>query len=263
MDARDVSSRRSDPPLKNDEARRQRLTECGVGAENGAKLGPSGARAVRERPILFSGPMVRAILAGTKTQTRRVVKPQPFFTSCQQAATDAVAEIAEAAMRRVLIEDRCPYGVPGERLWVRETWRSRTRDLVAYKADGQAGAWMGDGGGGRIWIRHGWLVGYTAPGQTGQWMGEKKYGDRWRPSIHMPRDYSRLTLEVTEARVQRLQEIDHADIRAEGVLDKAITGGELVTLRRLFGEAWDSINGKRAPWAGNPWVWAISFKRLA
>lgn len=212
-------------------------------------------KAMSERPILFSGPMVRAILDGHKTQTRRIVKRQPVG---EWAAPGRTA---------------CPYGVPGDRLWVRETFASSQKCLVAYRADGECGAWMGDGGGGRIWNRHGGIVGaefHRSEDWRGQTLGLSRFGGQWKPSIHMPRWASRLTLQVTEVRVQRLQDISEEDAKAEGV--DAVEDGELLPdgsgsmewsywlgFRRL----WDSINAKRGhSWESNPYVWAISFKVL-
>ena len=188
------------------------------------------------RPILFSGPMVRAILDGHKTQTRRVVKVGdtieerddgtrwPYFTTWTHG--DDGSPWAS-----------CPYGEPGDRLWVRESFVYRSKhDRYYYKADHEAP--------------------FTAPYAHGG----------WKPSIHMPRAASRLTLDVTAIRVERLQEISEADAIAEGVLR---TGGRAQLqpnhfrpARELFSELWDSINEDRAPWASNPWVWVVEFSRV-
>lgn len=180
---------------------------------------------MKERPILFSAPMVRAIVAGTKTQTRRIVKP---------GVLEDGWPIAYAA-------ERCPYGAPGDRLWVRETWAKagEVGDDIEYRAD-----------------------------------NPDPLGARWRPSIHMPRWASRLLLEVTAVRVERLQDISEDDACAEGVQEldgtldelalyaRAKKMGECATDSRVwFAELWDSINGTRAPWASNPFVWVVSFKR--
>lgn len=215
-------------------------------------------RPVKERPIIFSGPMVQAILAGTKTQTRRVVlRPDRYIhiRDCVHAS---------------------PYGVPGDRLWVRETWRSQRLDVVAYRADGEAGAWIGDGSGGRMWIHHGWIQGAAHKDRRGRWFGESVYGRRWQPSIHMPRDYYRINLELTEVRVQRLQEISEEDARAEGC-DGWMNGhgpvspSELIAepgyfhdrfFRQGFTFAWNEINHRRGfGWDTNPFVWALTFRR--
>lgn len=253
-----------------------------------------------ERPILFSGPMVRALLAGTKTQTRRIC------TKARDVAGGWAASVhpdgsglgwiawypkpvsAEETRRLYPGEQgfRCPYGVLGHRLWVRETWASVEEDLVAYRADGKTGAWMGNGEGGRMFIHHGWIRGVADREKRGHWVGLGKYGDRWRPSIFMPRWASRITLEVTKVRVQRLQDISEEDAVAEGVLcedlpsdtdnfhppgsygyvtgfDPLPNGRIYPTAREAYGDGWDHINGERAPWRSNPWVWVVTFKRVS
>lgn len=190
---------------------------------------------MKERPILFSAPMVRAILAGTKTQTRRVVRgpieylgPSGgqddlsswgwFFDGEEQHGYMVLARGMNERFDNGCISIPCPYGVPGDRLWVRETWRGEGPGSVKYRADGDD-------------------------------VGSLK----WRPSIFMPRWASRIDLEVTEVRVQRVQEITREDAIAEGVTTHDVFG---------FMRLWDSINGKRAPWASYPWVWALTFKRV-
>lgn len=188
--------------------------------------------AVRERPILFSGPMIRAILDGRKTQTRRVIKPQPVGAWAAPGKT------------------ACPYGVPGDRLWVRETWRpSQT----------------GEGSRCPAW--------YAADGADGEHV-------RWKPSIFMPRWASRITLEITRIDVRRVQDVG-TDALAEGVeltefwTPKEVEGRPfeekwwddfyfwshypLVAFRKL----WDSINANRGfGWDVNPWVWVVEFRRV-
>ncbi len=195
-----------------------------------------------ERPILFSGPMVRAILDGRKTQTRRVVKPQPggqlFHGMDWRWYRSALADEREPI--------RCPYGVPGDRLWVRETFALSVVDPdgpppeddhenydVIYRADpDQPGGGWTDGDG-------------------------KAIPPPWRPSIHMPRWASRLTLEVVSVRVERLNEISEADARAEG-MDADVANSPRV----WFMATWNAINAKRAPWESNPWVWRVEFRRV-
>jgi len=221
-----------------------------------------------EHPILFSGPMVRTILAGQKTQTRRVVKPQPSFPCGFEKIVsvldpwhadafvgtpgEGVVKSSGPRERQWHLEDwsgnlvarwdvRCPYGVPGDLLWVRETWDFRPWGdrvvRVAYAADGDQS--------GEIRVPDGWnpmLYNYA----------------RWRPSIHMPRWASRLTLRVTDVRVERVQEISHADAIAEGCADP--TGHN--AHRFHFADVWDTLNAKRGHgWDANPWVWVISFER--
>ena len=190
--------------------------------------------APRERPILFSGPMVRALLAGTKTQTRRLVKGNaPVSTPC-------------------------PYGSPDDRLWVRETFAYSIKDPDAFESverPHSPNAWdvvPREGAVGEEWVQH--------DGEGGQaWSAP-----RWLPGIFMPRWGSRITLEVTDVRVEQLQKISEEDAQAEGVAGlvekRAYKAGN--PWRDAFAVLWDKINGKRAPWAENPWVWAISFRRL-
>lgn len=201
-----------------------------------------------ERPILFSDTMVRAILAGAKTQTRRLVKPQ-----------DCVEEPTESHPQPFLHNPRAlhpcdyscgglaPYAEPGDRLWVREAWCPRSNGaLLMEKA--QRPFFRATDGDGDMPKPHGWP---------------------WRPSIHMPRWACRLVLEVTEVRVERLNDITEDDVRAEGLVraDGVWKAGDLVfythTARQAFWELWDSINGERAPWESNPWVWVVSFRRTA
>lgn len=183
-----------------------------------------------ERAILFSGPMVRAILAGTKTQTRRLLRPQP-----PEALADTVHydRATGGAMWASFHGDHgvsCPYGQPGDRLWVRETWWC----AAPHESDGYPVRYRASAG---------VVMDVSAP---------------WRPSIFMPRWASRLTLEVTGVRVELLQEISVDDCWAEGLqLDVAVPA------KTQYARLWDSINAKRAPWASNPWVWVISFKPAA
>ena len=173
-----------------------------------------------ERPILFNSQMVQAVLAGTKTQTRRVVKPQPEIYESRHGATslrwrggvlDTPLNIAPYQLRQL-----CPHGAIGDRLWVRETWASDDSTTAYYRADGET---------------------YNA-------------GLPWRPSIFMPRWASRLTLEITDVRVERVQDISRKDAKDEGVLLN-------------FHLLWDAINAERGySWDSNPWVWAISFQRV-
>lgn len=223
------------------------------------------SKAAKERPILFSGPMVRAILAGAKTQTRRVMKVQPIGGHGGPHARLVMADDAPEKWRDCYdVRVFCPYGQPGDRLWVRETWRSPEKNLaawgrVAYQADGVAGAWMGDGGGGRIFVHHGYLVGFNHTEKAGYWCGPSKYGDRWRPSIHMPRWASRLMLEVMDVRVERLQDIKEHDAIAEGIGSPMLRDCKVVP---KFRELWDDLNAARGfGWDANPWVWVISFRR--
>ncbi|GAA0797376.1 ASCH domain-containing protein [Cupriavidus gilardii] len=187
---------------------------------------------MKERPILFSGAMVRAILDGRKTQTRRVVKDRHI---------DAAPPVAFFQYLR----EHCPYGQPGDRLWVRETWGFNPDfpsmpSRACYRAD----------------------------------RGHEHDGIRWNPSIHMPRAACRLVLEVTGVRVERLQDISYEDAIAEGMFNPGtiestypLTGetGEQLGRRlshpqRSFAILWEELNGAGA-WAANPWVWVVEFRR--
>jgi hypothetical protein len=210
-----------------------------------------------ERPILFSGPMVRALLEGRKVQTRRIMKVQPPSERHELWWT---ADTTNAVERRKMKAgprgswldmsspraDRdgsepfgCPYGVPGDRLWVRENF---------YLCN---------------WIHWPDLPHRVNPVDKHDVAFFAATFDRCtpreRPSIHMPRWASRLTLEVTEVRVERLQAISEDDARAEGVIGATRDGGRQVSHRDAFAHLWNSINGPSS-WAANPFVWAVSFR---
>ena len=217
---------------------------------------------MNEHPILFSGPMVRAILDGRKTQTRRVVRPQPADQPRHAASFYQLHGGVQ------LYDDgnkifSCPYGDPGDRLWVRETWKY---------IDGAHSARQYPG-----WV----LIGFRADGREKSfdhdppekwkkdptWKGHENIAP-WRPSIHMPRGASRITLEVVSVRVERVQEISRSDALAEG-FTPGLNGleswdGKLYGNSQLAFEAcWESINAKRGyGWDVNPWVWVVEFKRL-
>ena len=221
-----------------------------------------------ERPILFSGPMVRAILEGRKSQTRRVVKPQAWAY-----APDALGQ-AQMFPRRGP-EDfgdpgkpiRCPYGQPGDRLWVRETWCPLDRDGWWHSSE-PSDAYYEIGG---VPRRNG--VAYLADSsRSGKEDEESRrcrldFGYKWRPSIHMPRRASRISLEVTAVRVERLQDITPSDAVEEGVFsdpDAYTTEPSMPYPIATFKKIWDSINAKRGyPWESNPWVWVLAFSPIA
>ncbi|WP_082525006.1 hypothetical protein [Pseudorhodoferax sp. Leaf274] len=191
-----------------------------------------------ERPILFSAPMVRALMASTKTQTRRVCKP------AQAAALSHVVEVPDPAERGQVYNGStfgdeegeaqfaCPYGGRGDRLWVRETfgrpWHHAQPRFFYRATDDEKVGWHPD-------------------------------FDGWTPSIHMPRAACRLVLEVTEVRVERLQDISRGDAMAEGCPFQNMAQGP--DPRQWYAELWDQINGAGS-WAANPWVWAVSFKAV-
>lgn len=202
---------------------------------------------MKERPILFSGAMVRAILNGRKTQTRRVLKGLALSWLDEFMFTPEFVADPDNAM--------CPFGVPGDRLWVRETWlqeydpitvKSYFPPRALYKATESRHCVQFDGDG------------FAEINKDGT---EKS---PWRPSIFMPRWASRITLEITKVRVERLQEISEEDCLAEGCPDAL--GSEycidgMSCRKAWYADLWDSINGKNHPWASNPWVWVIEFQR--
>jgi len=222
---------------------------------------------IKERPALFNDEMVRAILEDRKTVTRRAIKPQPpeghkwrgwvIDSTCSKEIGSASWDEGGGPLRRNATYARCPYGQPGDQLWVREAWEADSqlgavapRDLsrgepIRYPADGavrQAGCSM------------------IAPGKT-------------RPSIHMPRWASRILLEVIDVRVERLQDISDKEIEAEGIDLDALADGQdrydmchagsgadgRPTLRTAWRNLWESTGGD---WDANPWVWVVSFKRV-
>lgn len=204
---------------------------------------------IKELPILFSGAMIRAILEGRKTQTRRIVK-RPSNVS-----DDAIPEpLLDGNMFWKLPDynvgnsQKCPYGEVGDRLWVRETWlQSPVSNQYWYRAD------------------------------KGEEDFAAIYNYRWKPSIHMPRAASRITIEIVGIRLERLQDISEQDAIAEGI-SSIDDGGEILYLANspsserqtrysssvaAFRKLWDSINRDRGySWDSNPFVWVVEFKKL-
>jgi hypothetical protein len=183
---------------------------------------------MKERPILMSAPMVRAILAGTKVQTRRALKQVQVRS----------AAMPEPEWRSV--HTLCPYGQPGDRLWVREAWSRDEEDgALFYRAD------VGTGNEADDWQRN---------------IDDGASGYRWKPSIHMFRWASRILLDVTAVRVERLQDISNQDSLAEGIYPTS-TGLYPGSPRAAYQKLWEQINGPGS-WDANPWVWVIEFKRV-
>lgn len=188
-----------------------------------------------ERPILFSGPMVRAILAGAKWQTRRLVRDvggaelvrmQPGF---KDGTTRPVFEYGGEVFSR-----RCPFGEVGDLLWVRESFAGDDVCGFAYRAD------------------HPDLARFTGDGE--------QPSTAWKPSIHMPRKASRILLRVREVRVECLHDISESDAVAEGVL--TTVDHVVPTALGLFAERWDAMHAPGpGAWSENPWVWVVSFGR--
>lgn len=207
---------------------------------------------MKERPILFSGPMVSAILDGSKTQTRRVIKPQPsmltgmWYWVCKKLAAGYLHTDTEAMIR--LMKPFCPYGQVGDQLWVRET--HAIVPWTAYlRSDGVQQTRRPNDNHDAAIYKAGWN--HCKP-------------SRWRPSIHMPRWASRIQLEITGIRVERLQDISEADCFAEGCAGGhgSIPGyGYNATPYEHYKWLWESINGT-ASWGANPWVWVVEFKRI-
>lgn len=192
-----------------------------------------------ERPIIMSAESVRALLAGKTTQTRRVIKPQPD----NYAYAEQIYAECYSPYRQIY----CPYGVPGDRLWVKETWMITVGAQLVYKATPEKP----------------WRV--CGNGESSAFTRL----DEWRSPLHMPRWASRLTLEVKDVRIQRLQEAEFYDIRAEGIdcPTHDFPGGfccsECGDLRSAFCSKWDALNAKRGfPWESNPFCWCITFERL-
>ena len=203
---------------------------------------------MKERPILFSAPMVRAILNGTKTQTRRAVK-------------DRHIDSAPPACIFQWLRERCTYGQPGDRLWVREAFMHEPADYC-------------------------WEASVSIPCRPAETVYRADHdgdtrGAGWKPSIHMPRALSRITLEITGVRVERLQDISDTDCIAEGIerpedmskeaveaMDIWPIGAERECFNALnqpvhqYRRLWERINGP-VSWAANPWVWVIEFRRVA
>jgi hypothetical protein len=187
-----------------------------------------------ERPILFSGPMIRAILDGLKTQTRRVILHRHAFKTHHEKCLNSEVEEARRAPLMLpqkdykeavaYLETHCPYGKPGDHLWVRETWKEGMTIAFHYRATASE---------------------------------ELKKVARWRPSIFMPRAACRIKLEIEKISVERLKDITWNEARREGMEE---VGPHAV---RDFRVLWDSLNKKRGfGWEKNPWVWVLEFRRI-
>ncbi len=210
-----------------------------------------------ERGVIFNAEMVRAVLDGSKTQTRRAVK-FPFRDKnfgCELSGNELAAEVSAGDYRN------CPFGAVGDRLWVRETFMN----LKGTGIESTTGQFEG--------------FAYRADTPTGSYgdMVRKDYGLKWTPSIHMPRWASRITLEITGVRVERLNSISEDDAAAEGVGSAVWFAGKGVPEEQWtslgehgayrashinsFATLWESIYGADS-WQANPWVWVIEFKRV-
>ena len=230
---------------------------------------------MKERPIIFSAPMVRAILEGRKTQTRRVVKWRDVPNGLDLGFSGLSAReypkgwVLESGSRLSsewrCAPTRCPYGAPGDRLWVREAW------AAGKCADGfkpsmlHPGTWLVDNGG--LWF----------PADNARPRNPISPRGKTRPGMFMPRWASRILLEITSVRVERIQDISEADAQAEGIVSRRIGTGDARTGCRdafglacddsvwasstiqAYGALWESINGPDS-WSANPWVWVVEFK---
>ena len=217
----------------------------------------------KERPILFSAPMVRAILDDAKTQTRRLLKLPNWSTQqwdeleiesgpCLDTKGETFWPCIIAKASGCLADIPCPYGAPGDRLWVKETWYDDLFDRkpgevndLHYRADHDCADWE---------------AGCPCRDDAGR--------SCWKSARLMPRWASRLLLEVVSVRVERLQEITEEDAIAEGIAKRETASGFecdgvlAVTARDAFEMLWDRVNGKTSPWADNPWVFVVEFRRV-
>lgn len=218
----------------------------------------------RDLPILFSGPMVRAVLAGTKTQTRRALRG--FCPPNRPEYDSESGRLEWFNGDEVVVAMRCPYGQPGTKLWVREAWRVGSKHDATKPSDlpAQSCTVLYAAGGSAAHGSDGWRFDEAWPGDAPvPWAG------KLRPGMFMPRWASRMTLEVTGVRVERLQDISEADAIAEGVHSVQCNdlGTEVPYYRSLYGAVdlyrmlWESINGPGS-WAVNPWVWVVEFRRV-
>jgi hypothetical protein len=241
---------------------------------------------IKERPILFSAPMVRAILDGSKTQTRRIVKRQPGPSCCIEEGYEGESPFVYSQLGgygpgyevdETRTPCKCPFGAPGDRLWVREAFRQFDEQGVTPRECSSSGE--------EEW----WSQQYVAYRATPR-KGLRVYPDRanvtfldestdlshdsnlhgpWKPSIHMPRWASRIPLEIVSIRVERLNDISEEDAKAEGIegtwehqyISQGVNASGKPIARVAFAALWGSINGPGS-WDANPWVWVVEFKRV-
>ncbi|CZU17199.1 hypothetical protein [Enterobacter hormaechei] len=207
---------------------------------------------MKERGMIFNVEMVSAILDGRKTQTRRIMKVQPDEDGLAKVINGPWVDTSERIYR-------CPFGVPGDRIWVRETFQGPLFDfeqMEAYQEDSSK-------------FKKPEFCVYKADGKPAPefFDADDNLHCGWRPSIHMPRWASRITLEITGVRVERLNSISQEDAQAEGMeltgwrptYSDPDSGGEVWTPYDNFAQLWESIYGEEN-WQANPWVWVIEFK---
>lgn len=196
----------------------------------------------KSHPMILTGESIRAILENRKSQTRPIVK-WPLKAGSRKPLIEVELASAQGLWRGGDGDGwnvfECPYGQPGDRLWIRETWAIIPDDggTIIFRADDPEDNW-------------------------------KQEADvKWNSPLSLPREDARLWLEIISVRAERLQDITEADIIAEGItvnIAAQMTGipwSSLPTLHHGFAQAWDFINGKRAQWESNPWVWVIEFKQ--
>ena len=217
---------------------------------------------MKETGLMFKAPLVRAILAGKKTQTRRIIKNQPFdrgamrdhrmaYMSGRAAAGDEVDGLfAYTESSGGTWSAKSPAGQPGDRIYVRETWAHGIHAMAAARDEDGPFVYAADG----------------AQAERG------RLGDQWKPSIHMPKHAARIWLEITGVRVERLQKITDTDCWAEGAITEArpdqfsvhsviaTDGKAYLSPRGAFSSLWESTGGD---WAADPWVWVIDFKTIS
>lgn len=230
---------------------------------------------MKERPILMNGPMVRAILRGAKTQTRRVLSPEWY--RCLGLELDL--EVDDDRNQALIA---CPFGEPGDRLWVRETFAVESNYFIDSEDnypppfnDGRPIRRLSNDDAGEYWQQCHYRASDPDPDLV---QGDHGPGVKWTPSIHMPRWASRINLSITRIAIERLQDINASDVIAEGIdpapfqcpCESCSRASEVCTATQSsfvidgFAPLWDSINGKRpgCSWTDNPWVWVVSFERV-
>lgn len=206
-----------------------------------------------EHPILMATESVRGILENRKTQTRRLKNLVPVNKTPDHWRVSQTMNLGVWAFFNLdtgeRINIKCPFGIVEDTLWIRETWRpvyltARPRTEKLSVVQYRDGTYSRDNWGGTV------------------------LGEKWCASIFMPRIFSRITLEITGIKVERLQDISEEDAKAEGMesmshaILRAETGSSYPYLVDKYSKLWDSINGKKYPWASNPWCWVIEFRRL-
>lgn len=234
---------------------------------------------MKERPILFNGDMVRAILEGRKTQTRRVVKHPSGEWKNHALGTITIPHPKKGKfgllIKRDVIKDfqesdliPCPYGKIGDVLWVRETWGVVSHGFDEY---GDVCDWIPDRPNTEViemkFGAQGYYTGHVIYRADGEFawcddeMSVMEEKSLWKPSIHMPKEACRIKLEITDIRVERLQDISEEDAKAEGFEEKYLYMQKVYeTAYSQFSRIWESINSPES-WEDNPWVWVIEFKR--